>query len=316
MRFPRFRSTRAAVVALAAVALVAGACSSDSGDASADKVDGPQIVLGAQDFGESAILAEIYGQALADAGYDTRIQSLGGYRDIELGAFAAGEINFAGEYVASMLNFLNDSSPIEGVGGATSDVQTSLAFLQQQLGALGLEALEPAPGVNTNAFVVTAETAETLGLAKLSDLAGVASELTLGGPADCETNPFCIPGLQSVYDADLSGAFIGLDTGVIPTALANGEIDVAVLFSTDGRIAAEGWVLLEDDLGMLAADNIVPVVTAELIDAYGTAMADVVNAVSAKLTTPVLIELNRRFDVDKESARDIAADWLAANPLS
>jgi len=295
-------------VVFAAMALLVSACS--SGEETAEAVSGPEILLGSQDFGESAILAEIYSQALSSAGYTTTIRRLGGYRDLELGAFGSGQINFAPEYVASMLEFLNDQA-----GEASSDVNTSLALLQAQLEPLGLEALEPAPGVNTNAFVVTAETAESLGLQSLSDLAGVAGDLKLGGPADCATNPFCLPGLKDTYDADLSAGFVGLDTGVIPTALANGEIDVAVLFSTDGRIASEGWVLLEDDRGLLAADNIVPVVTAELIDAYGEAMARVVNAVSVKLTTPVLIELNRQFDVDKLDPRDIAAAWLAENPI-
>ena len=300
--------------------LLAAACSSGS-EATGDQAggadiaapvvpEGPPIVIGAQDFGESAILAEIYSQALAAAGYPTSIQSLGGYRDISMGAFESGDINFAPEYVASLLEFLNEKA-----GEATGNLNETLAFLETALEPLGLEALEPAPGVDTNAFVVTAETAETLGLTKLSDLAGVAGELTLGGPADCATNPFCLPGLQEVYDADLSAGFVGLDTGVVATALGNGEIDVAVLFSTDGRIAAENWVLLEDDRNMLAADNIVPVVTAELIDTYGEDMARVVNAVSAKLTTPVLIELNRQFDVDKRDAREIAAAWLEANPI-
>jgi len=305
------RSTSIVILALvAAVSLVASACSSDD-TVTADTTSGPQIVLGAQDFGESAILAEIYSQALAEAGYNTRIQTLGGFRDISMGAFTSGEINFAPEYVASLLEFLNDNA-----GVASGNLSTTLAELQNELGAIGLEALEPAPGVNTNAFVVTAETSERLGLTKLSDLANLDSPVKLGGPADCETNPFCIPGLQTVYGADLTGTFVGLDSGVVATALGNGEIDMAVLFSTDGRIAAEGWVLLEDDQNMLAADNIVPVVTAELIDAYGEAMAKVVNAVSEKLTTPVLVELNRQYDVDKQSARDIAAAWLADNPVS
>lgn len=305
------RSTTLLIVALlAAVGLVASACSSDE-TAEAGTVSGPQIVLGAQDFGESAILAEIYSQALAEAGYDTRIQTLGGFRDISMGAFSGGDINFAPEYVASLLEFVNGNA-----GVASGDLTTTLAELQSELGALGLEALEPAPGVDTNAFVVTAETSERLGLTKLSDLANLDAPIKLGGPADCETNPFCIPGLSSAYGADLSASFVGLDSGVVATALGNGEIDIAVLFSTDGRIAAEGWVLLEDDQSMLAADNIVPVVTAELIDAYGEAMAQVVNAVSEKLTTPVLIQLNRQFDVDKQSARDIAAAWLADNSIS
>ena len=310
MRGSLSKLARLGVVAVATLGLVAAACSSDEESGGA-AVDGPPIVIGAQDFGESAILAEIYSQALTAAGYTSSIQTLGGFRDISMGAFESGDINFAPEYVASLLEFLNEQA-----GEATGNVNESLAFLETALEPLGLEALEPAPGVDTNAFVVTAQTAETLGLESLSDLAAVAGDLTLGGPADCATNPFCIPGLQQTYDADLSAGFVGLDAGVVATALANGEIDVAVLFSTDGRIASENWVLLADDRNMLAADNIVPVVTAELIDVYGQDMADVVNAVSAKLTTPVLIELNRQYDVDKRDAREIASAWLEANPVS
>ncbi len=301
MRGSLSKLARLGVVAVATLGLVAAACSSDEESGGA-AVDGPPIVIGAQDFGESAILAEIYSQALTAAGYTSSIQTLGGFRDISMGAFESGDINFAPEYVASLLEFLNEQA-----GEATGNVNESLAFLETALEPLGLEALEPAPGVDTNAFVVTAQTAETLGLESLSDLAAVAGDLTLGGPADCATNPFCIPGLQQTYDADLSAGFVGLDAGVVATALANGEIDVAVLFSTDGRIASENWVLLADDRNMLAA---------ELIDVYGQDMADVVNAVSAKLTTPVLIELNRQYDVDKRDAREIASAWLAANPVS
>lgn len=303
--------TRVGLVLVGALALLATACSSEETSTSSSVPDGPPIAIGAQDFGESAILAEIYGQALTAAGYSTSVQALGGYRDISMGAFASGDINFAPEYVASLLEFLNNKA-----GEATGNLNETLAFLETELEPLNLEALEPAPGVDTNAFVVTAETAERLGLRSLSDLAAVAGDLTLGGPADCATNPFCLPGLRQVYNADLSAGFVGLDSGVVATALANGEIDVAVLFSTDGRIAAENWVLLTDDRNMLAADNVVPVVTAALIDAYGQDMARVVNAVSAKLTTPVLIELNRQYDVDKLDARDIASAWLAANPIS
>ena len=302
-------SLRALLAVVAAMSLMATACSSDD-DGNAAAGDGPQVVIGAQDFGESAILAEIYSQAMQGAGFDVRIQSLGGFRDLSMGAFDSNQINFAPEYVASLLEFLNGNA-----GEASGNLSETLALLETELEPLGLEALEPAPGVDTNAFVVTAETAQELGLTSLSDLASVQSQLRLGGPADCETNPFCIPGLRSVYDVDLSDSFVGLDAGVVATALGNGEIDVAVLFSTDGRIASEGWVLLADDRNLLAADNIVPVVSAELIDAYGEDMAEVVNAVSEKITTEVLIELNRQYDVDKQSARDIAAAWLADNNL-
>jgi osmoprotectant transport system substrate-binding protein len=299
---------------LATFGLVAAACGSDdssSGDTDTTAPSGPAITIGAQDFGESAILAEIYGQALAAEGFDVSQQALGGYRDIGMAAFSSGDINFAPEYVASMLEFLNDQA-----GAASSDLDASLAELEAELEPLGLVALDPAPAVDTNAFVITAETSESLGITSLSDLAEKGADLRLGGPADCETNAFCLPGLQDTYGFDLSGDFTALDTGVIATALGGGEIDVAVLFSTDGRIVEEGWVLLEDDKGMLAADNVVPVVTQELFDAYGTSMTSVVNDVSAKLTTEALTEMNKQYDVDKESAADIAAGWLSDNGFS
>ena len=91
------------------------------------------------------------------------------------------------------------------------------------------------------------------------------------------------------------------------------RIDVGVLFSTDGRIASEGWVLLEDDQGMLAADNIFPILSEDVADAYGQDLIDLLDEVSAALTTEDLIELNKRYDVDREDADDIAEDWLAEN---
>ena len=143
---------------------------------------------------------------------------------------------------------------------------------------------------------------------------GETQDLTLGAPADCETNPFCLPGLQDVYGVDLSDGFTALDPGLIPDALDSGDIDIALLFSTSGIIADKGWVVLEDDQNMLAADNVIPVLTTELNDAYPD-LAGVANDVSAGLTTENLTELNKRFDVDAEDADAIATSFLEDNDL-
>ena len=265
--------------------------------------DAAEVVIGAQDFGESAILAELYKQCFEAAGYTVSIQEVGGFRDLEVAAFDAGDINFAPEYAASMLEFLNEQA-----GEATSDAAETTELLNTALEESGLAALTPSEAVDTNAFVVSQETSDELELTTLSGLADHA-DLTLGAPADCETNAFCLPGLQSVYGVDLSGGFTALETGAIVEALTAGEIDIALLFSTDSRIATEGLVLLEDDESMLAADNVLPVLTSDLAaDATLTALADLV---SASLTTEGLTELNRRFDVDVEDADAIAADHLA-----
>ena len=130
------------------------------------------------------------------------------------------------------------SSSTSNAGEATADVDETVELLQSYLDELDLVALEPSDAVDTNAFVVTQETSDELGLTSLSDLADQA-DLTLGAPADCETNPFCLPGLQEVYGVDLSAGFTALETGAIADALDAGEIDIALLFSTDSRIADE-----------------------------------------------------------------------------
>jgi osmoprotectant transport system substrate-binding protein len=264
--------------------------------------DAVEVVIGAQDFGESAILAELYKQCFEAAGYTVTIQEVGGFRDLEVAAFESGDINFAPEYAASMLEFLNDQA-----GEATSDVEETVGLLNTALEAQGLVALTASEAVDTNAFVVTQETSDELGLTNLSDLAD-QTDLTLGAPADCETNAFCLPGLQSVYGVDLSAGFTALETGAIADALDAGAIDIALLFSTDSRIATNEWVLLADDEGLLAADNVLPVLTSDL--AADEVLASLADLVSASLTTDGLTELNRRFDVDVEDADAIATDHL------
>ena len=61
---------------------------------------------------------------------------------------------------------------------------------------------------------------------------------------------------------------------------------------------------------MLAADNVVPVVTTEVAEAYGQEFADLVNAVSAELATADLTEMNRKFDIQQQDPGDIATEWL------
>lgn len=301
------RNNRRGVIGaiLLSVALVATACG--SGD-DADPGDGPDIVIGSQDFGESAIVAEIYKGALEASGFSASVQAVGGFRDLELAAFDSGDINLAPEYAASMLEFLNDFA-----GEATGDAGETTDMLNGELEAIGLVALDPSDAVDTNALVVTGDTASAVGISTLSDLTD-HPELVLGGPPDCETNAFCIPGLLDVYGVDLASTFQPLDAGQITVqALEAGEIDIAVLFSTSGIIADRGFVLLEDDKGMLAADNVVPVLTADLEEAYGSSLSDVLNDISSKLTTADLTAMNKAFDIDLEDPDDIAAEWLADN---
>lgn len=302
------KRTLVTLVTLALGLSLLGACGNDKNkesDAKTDTGTGKKVAvtIGAQDFGESAILAEIYKQGLAAKGYATSIKNLGGYRDVELTAFDKGEINFAPEYAASMLENLNQKK-----GEASGDSTATYEKLNTYLEPKGLSALRPSAAVDTNAFVITKATSDKLGIKSLSDLAAKGKDLKIGAPADCATNPFCIPGVKKTYGLDLAKNYTALESGQVADALDADTIQIGLLFSTDGRIKAKNYVLLDDDKHMLAADNVLPVVTTALRDTEGFAAA--VNEITTALTTDDLIDMNKRFDVDKEDAAVIAKDFL------
>jgi glycine betaine/choline ABC-type transport system substrate-binding protein len=142
----------------------------------------------------------------------------------------------------------------------------------------------------------------------------VASQLTLGGPPECPERPFCIPGLEETYGIEF-GDFKPLDVAGPLTidALESGEIDVALLFSTQSVIADRGWVLLEDDKGLQTAENITPVLSHSVHDAT---IEGLLNQISGALTTENITELNGRVEIDGEEAADVAADFLESEGIS
>ncbi len=294
-----FRS-RVVGAALVSLALVAGACS--SGD---DATDGPTITVGSTNFGEQLILGEIYASVLEANGYSVERKFNLGTREVVNPALKSGEIDLLAEYTGTLLTF-------EG-GTPSTDSDQTWSDLQNAIGDDGLVALAYSPAQDKNGFVVTAATAQELGLAAVSDLAQYNGQLVLGGPPECPDREFCLIGLQEVYGLDFAG-FTPLDTGgpLTVAALEGGEIDVALLFTSDGVIAAKGFVLLEDDRNLQPAENIVPVTTEEIMDAYGEDLRDLLDEVSAAITTAELSELNKRYGLDAEDPEDLAREWLVS----
>lgn len=283
---------------LLAVALGAAACGSG------DDADGPTIVVATFNFGESLILGEIYAQVLEAEGYAVE-KNLGlGSREVVKPALESGEIGLVPEYTGSLGNFLGVTP--------TADEQSTWQAVKDAFEANGVTLLAYAPAQDKNGFVVTGDTAASLGLSKVSDLAPVAADLVFGGPPECPERLNCLPGLESVYGL-VFAEFKPLDVGgpLTVAALEAGDVDVGVLFTTDGVIAAKGFVLLDDDQGLNPAENIVPAVRMDIVDAYGDDFVDLLNSVSAEINTPELTEMNRRAGIDQDDPADIAAEWLA-----
>ena len=278
----------------------------------------PEITVGSDGFYESALIAEIYAQALEAQGFTVERKLELGTRDVRMAAFMSGEVNLVPEYIGSGVSYLAENQDL--AGEATADTDETLTALNDQLGQLdpASVAFEASPGTDADGFVVRQETADELGLATMSDLAEVAGDLTWGLPPECGDNPSCGPGLLDIYGIDISTLDVNnyeACTTPMAEALNGSEIDVAEVCTTQPDIERFNFVLLEDDGGLAPAQNIAPILTQELADAGGATLEDTLNAVSAKLTTEELTSLGVLVAVDQESYEDVAAEWLADNGL-
>ena len=291
---------------LLALAMLLGACGGSgedddtTGDAPDSGADRGSITVGSDSFPEAQIVGEMYALVLEAEGYEVERQLDIESREVRLPAMENGEIDVAPEYLASLLSVLDAESTPSG------DPNEVSAELQPLLEEKGLEILDYSNAVDTNAFVVTQETADEFGLTTMSDVAEHSGDFVLGAPPECPERPFCIPGLEETYGIEFAD-YKPLEYGA-PTAqaLAAGAIDVALLFSTDPLIGENSFVLLEDDKQLQAADYITPLVNSEVAGD----IASLLNEVSAALETDTMTELNRRVAIDQEDAQDVAREFL------
>jgi len=302
MRLKRMFVLGASMVALALVTTACGSTGGPSGSASPKGT----ITIASFNFSESIILAHIYGGALKNKGYTINYRDKLGNREIVEPALQNGQIDLYPGYAATDLDFVDGKLgvPVE----ASSDAQANVQKLNTRLNPKGIKALDPSPAVDQNAFAVTKAEADQYHLTKLSDLSSVASGWTLGGPPECPQRPFCQPGLQKTYGLNFK-AFKSLDAGgpLTYAALKQGAINIGLVFSSDGGISANNFVVLQDDKHLEDADNIVPLIRSAVANSEVTS---VLNSIDAKLNTPDLTNLNKSADVDKQDPADLAATWL------
>ena len=305
---------RASGLVVAAVLLLSSfACAQEEGQVTETaQKDGPTITVGSANFTEAIILGEIYAQGLEARGYDTAKQLNIGARDVYFPALEKGDIDLLPEYTGSLLSYLSEQEETP-----SPDSEETYQAATEALEGRDITLLEMAEAQDKDGIVVNKETAERYDLTTLSDLAEHSSELVMGGPPECPERQACLKGLREVYDMEVK-EFKPLDTGGPQTiqALKANEIQIANLFTTDSRIAANDFVLLEDDKGPIAgAENVVVAIRDETLEAYDDELVETINAITAELTTEGLLELNSKVDNDKLDADDVARAWLEENDL-
>lgn len=303
-------------MAALALAVACTACTTASGRGwpAATQRAGPGrgvITVGSFNFPESELLAYLYAGALAGQGYPVRVLPDLGSRELVDPALMAGLIQVVPEYTGSALEFAG-----LGQQPATASVPATDRRLTRSLAQRDIRTGRPAAAQDGNAIVVTAATAARYHLHTIADLRPVARQLVFGGPPECAERADCLPGLRRDYGLRFR-RFLPLDAGgpLTRQALVAGDINVALLFSTDPIIPAQHLVVLADNRQLQPAENIVPVVRRETAARYPGLLA-VLDAVSARLSTAVLVSLDDQVQLHGQAARAAAQTWLRGESLA
>lgn len=262
------------------------------------------LIIGSADFAESQIIANIYSQALQHAGVNVKEQFNIGSREVTMAALKDGSLDLMPEYSSSLLKYLDQKSK----ASAPDDVLKELtAKLPKELSLL-----EVSKATDNDVVAVTRTTADKYNLTKISDLAAVGKDISLGGPPEWKTRYNGLLGLQELYGISFK-EFATLDAGgpLTMTALTSGQVQAGDIFSTDPGIKANDLVVLKDDKGLFAEESVVPVITTARVT---DVIKKTLNAVSSKLTTEDLIAMNSKAATGAKQS-DIAKEWLKSAGL-
>lgn len=303
-------STRRSILAVVAavLALITAGCGSSNplggGEISGDL---KSIKVGSADFTESKIIAEIYAQALEANGFTVGRQFGIGSRETYIPAVQDHSIDLMPEYTGNLLQYFDEETP------ATTPDAVLLALLKALPG--GLSILYPSPAEDKDTLAVTEATAQKWNLKTIADLAKHSPEVKVGAPSEFQTRVTGLVGLKDKYGLDIPPAnFVAISDGGGPAtvqALTSSAITAANIFSTSPAIEESRLVVLEDPKNVFLAANVVPLVASQKMS---NELKTVLDAVSAKLTTEGLIQLNTAVEGNQGVDPDEAAEkWIRDN---
>jgi osmoprotectant transport system substrate-binding protein len=293
-----------AVLVLAATGLAAcGSSKNTSSGSSSGKIS---VSIGAENFTENEVLAYVYSDALKAAGIGSSVKPNLGTREVIEPALEAGDFDATIEYAGNYLAYLDPSA-------GNLSVPATVAALHPLVEKRGLTLGQVSLAADSDAVAVTQSTANKDHLVSIADLAPYASQMSFGGPPECQTRITCIPGLKQFYGLTFK-SFRSLDEDgpITHTALANNDVQVARIFSSDAVIAQDHFVVLTDPKNFQGVGNIIPVIRS------GKATPEVMGVftrVSSTLTTKDLVQFNLDVSVNHDDPSSVASQFVQAHNL-
>jgi osmoprotectant transport system substrate-binding protein len=295
----------AAVLVLAL--LIAGCGGSGGGSGSGGDSKGPTITIGTKNFTEQYILGELYRQALEAKGFKVSLKSDIGSSEIVDRALLAGSLDMYPEYTGVMLSELAGRHR-EPRSAAQAYAQAK-AFQEKR----GFTLLEMTPFSDSNALAATHDFARQNGLHSIGDLSKIPGGAKIGAPPEFRTRFEGLVGLRDVYGVS-NAKVMSFKIGEQYAALDRGKVGVAAVFTTDGQLVRGRYTLLSDPRHLFAFQNVAPVVKRSLVAKYPQ-IADVVNSVSAKLTTDAMRKMNAAAVDQGKDPAEVARQFLEAQGL-
>lgn len=268
------------------------------------------VVVGGKNFTEQQIMAEMTSQLLKAKGFTVDKRAGLGTAPLRQ-AQEAGQIDVYWEYTGTSLITFNKVTD-------KLDAAATYAKVKELDAAKGLVWLNPSKANNTYALAMRRKDAEAKGVKSLSQLAEKikgGEALKFGCNAEFYARPDGLGPLQKMYGFEFGREnVVRMDTGLVYQALRDSQVDVGLVFATDGRVPAFDFVVLADDKGYFPNYAMTPVVRKETLD-KNPKLADILNGLSGKLDDATMAKLNASVDVDKKSVEEVATDFLKSQSL-
>jgi osmoprotectant transport system substrate-binding protein len=297
------RAAKAAFAISTGVALLLGGTASAARQKHAAL---PTVTIGTKNFTEQYVLGQLYKQALEAKGYKVAYKENIGSSELIDTALASGKINFYPEYTGVIVA---DLAKLPAPKSAAAAYAAAKKFEDGR----GNTMLTATPFYDSDSFGMLTSTAKKLGVKTIADMKKVKSFSYAGYP-ECKTRITCLLGLKQIYGLTQT-KFVPLGSISVYTLLDQGKTTAGDVFSTDPQLISKKYTILTDTKHIFGFQNVAPVLSQQLAKAGGSSFASIVNAVSAKLTIPAMIAMNKAVAIDKKSPASVAAAFLAANKL-
>lgn len=300
--------TRTLMALLAAGSVALAACGGDeaASTTTVDLVEFSTVDIIATDAPESRLIAEIYAQWLESQNYRVGRKDPVADRAEVYARVADGRADLTPELTATLLEFVADVEGAELPDGVPADAAEQVAKLGELLPDT-LQVSDPSPVDASGVLACSTSAVEEWSLATVEDLAKVAGEVRIAGPAGFDTAaPYGLAGYGEAYGAEFTTFVESADPAA---TVAAGDADCAAVRRTDPAIVIDGLLVLEEEATAVPEDALVSLVRAEKASSD---LLFVLSQIDAGLTTDVVRALLVKATRDGASIETVATEYLAS----